>query len=317
QYELLFCVQDDDDASISIVRHLREKYPNVDVHLFIGGENAGLNPKVNNMLPAYMNCKYQLFLISDSSIRMTNVALVDMIGRMDDNIAQVHQLPFCADREEWGPNLEQVYFGTEQSCMYLFADCMNMICTSGMSVLIRKEALEECGGLAEFGDFLAEDYFIADRLRNKGWSSTISGLPAIQNSGCVTAESLEGRLCRWAKLRYAVMPQLILIEPLHDWLINTTLFSISMWNLTICDPISCFLTLTSLWITSDYFLFKTVNGGQTPFPVSRFLLLWLRRETFAHRVYLKVLCNPEITWRKGTFRLEWGGRIKAQTDKAE
>ena len=36
QYELLCCVQDDQDAAISLFEKLKERYPKVDCKLFIG-----------------------------------------------------------------------------------------------------------------------------------------------------------------------------------------------------------------------------------------------------------------------------------------
>lgn len=36
QFELLFCVPDDQDPAITLVQRLQEKYPNVDTQLFIG-----------------------------------------------------------------------------------------------------------------------------------------------------------------------------------------------------------------------------------------------------------------------------------------
>ena len=38
QYELLFCVEDDMDPAIMIVRSLLAKYPKVDAQLFVGGK---------------------------------------------------------------------------------------------------------------------------------------------------------------------------------------------------------------------------------------------------------------------------------------
>lgn len=51
------------------VKRLIEKYPQVDAKLFIGGLKVGVNPKINNMQPAYLAAKHELILISDSGIR--------------------------------------------------------------------------------------------------------------------------------------------------------------------------------------------------------------------------------------------------------
>ncbi|GMR36667.1 hypothetical protein PMAYCL1PPCAC_06862 [Pristionchus mayeri] len=318
KYELLFCVHDDEDVSIPLVKKLMHEFPLIDAQLFIGGEEVGLNPKVNNMMPAYRKSKYPLILISDSGIRMRKDALTDMVGWMGEKTALVTQVPFCYDREEWGPSLEQMYFGTSHARIYLVGNMLNFVCSTGMSSMIKKKALEECGGMERFGDFLAEDYFFGVELTKKGWGCALAALPAQQNSGSVTAESFDARACRWTKLRFAMLPHIIIVEPLQDWLVNSILFSLSIWNLTSCHPLLVSLIHTLIWFSSDYFLFKNVHGGPMPISLTRFLCLWLRREIFASRVYWNAICNPDISWRKGTYRLGWGGRIRpAEKDPSQ
>lgn len=69
QFELLFCVQDEKDAAILCVQSLIQKYPKIDARLFVGGLTVGVNPKINNMQPAYIAAKYELILVSDAGIR--------------------------------------------------------------------------------------------------------------------------------------------------------------------------------------------------------------------------------------------------------
>lgn len=66
-----------------------------------------------------------------------------------------------------------------------------------MSTLMRKPVLEEHGGLKAFGCYLAEDFFIAKAFLNRGWRTTISSQPAMQNSGVCDVESFQARLTRY------------------------------------------------------------------------------------------------------------------------
>lgn len=90
----------------------------------------------------------------------------------------------------------QVYFGTAQSRMYLAADCLRVNCHTGMSTLMRKEVLEEVGGLTTFGCYLAEDFFIAKMFLEKKWRTRICSQPALQNSGFCDVNSFQARLIR-------------------------------------------------------------------------------------------------------------------------
>lgn len=67
--------------------------------------------------------------------------------------------------------------------MYLVADFVGAICHTGMSTLLRKQVLDECGGLQGLATYLAEDYFMAKCVVARGWRTTISGRPALQNNG--------------------------------------------------------------------------------------------------------------------------------------
>lgn len=214
-YELLFCVEDPEDMAVVLVRNLMEKYPKIEAQLFLGGSDVGVNPKINNMNPGYVAAKNELIMISDSGIRMKEDTLLDMVQHMTERVALVHQLPFTYDREGFAATFEKIYFGTFQSRMYLTADLLGIICHTGMSSLIRKSVLDEVGGLTAFSCYLAEDFFLAKAIAEAGWKTTISSQPAFQNSGLCDITSFQMRLIRWAKLRVAMVPHTIILEPIR------------------------------------------------------------------------------------------------------
>jgi ceramide glucosyltransferase len=51
------------------IQKLAESHPKVAVRIFRGGEVVGVNPKINNMTPAYRAAQYPLILVSDAGIK--------------------------------------------------------------------------------------------------------------------------------------------------------------------------------------------------------------------------------------------------------
>ena len=92
--------------------------------------------------------------------------------------------------------LDQVYFGTCHARMYLVANLLGINCATGMSALMRKGILEAEGGLVSFGKYLAEDYFIAQAVQDRGLQTVICSQPAMQNAGDTTIQLFQNRITR-------------------------------------------------------------------------------------------------------------------------
>ncbi|VDN81618.1 unnamed protein product [Brugia pahangi] len=308
---------------VSTVRYTFHEHLPQEILSVLCGGNIGLNPKIDNMIPAYRASKYPLILVSDSGIYMREDALMDMVNAMTSDVALVTQMPFCADRPGFGANLEQVYFGTEHARIYLAGNCLRFICSTGMSSLMRKCALEDAGGMENFGDYLAEDYFFGVAFAKRhvffpnffgigGWKIAISGLPAMQNTARPDPNTFHERICRWIKLRIAMLPHTIILEPLQDCFLSGILGCCAILILLPSSPIYIFYYFIFhliYWISCDYTLIHLVQNGPLPFSFAQFLFVWLYREALSFPIWCQALFNPNIKWRKGNFRLHWGGRI--------
>ncbi|XP_033253122.1 ceramide glucosyltransferase-like [Drosophila miranda] len=306
-YELLFCVEDKDDPAIKLVEGLLEKYPRIDARLFVGGSDVGVNPKINNIHPGYMAAKFDFVMISDSGIKMKNDTLLDMVQNMSEKHALVHQMPFTCDREGFATIFEKVFFGTVQSRIYLSADVLGINCHTGMSCLLRKAVIDQLGGLRAFGCYLAEDFFIAKGVTKLGWKMRISNQPALQNSGLCDVGSFQARLIRWAKLRVAMVPTTILLEPLSECMI---LGAFAAWSASVLfnwEPLVFYMVHILCWLLSDWLLLSIVHHGSMPFHKFEFVIGWLFRELTGPYLFLHALWDPAIRWRTRTFKLHWGG----------
>ncbi|XP_022915093.1 ceramide glucosyltransferase [Onthophagus taurus] len=307
KYEILFCLEDDTDPAIMLVRSLMEKYPKVDAKLYLGAGSVGVNPKINNMNKAYDAVSYEFVLISDSGIRMKEDTLQDMMRYMSENTALVHQMPFTSDRDGFAGTLEKIYFGTAQSRIYLAADFININCHTGMSALIRKSVLDEDGGLKTFGCYLAEDFFMAKALKDKGWKMRICSQPALQNSGICDVNSFQARLTRWAKLRVAMLPLIVIMEPLSECMVIGLGAAWAVNVLFKWDVLGFYLIHILMWFICDWILLSIVQNGSLPFNKFDFVVAWLFRECSGPYLFLHAIFDPEIKWRSRIYKLAWGG----------
>lgn len=176
-----------------------------------------------------------------------------------------------------------------------------------MSCLMRKSVLDELGGLKSFGCYLAEDFFIAQAYIDLGWKLAVSSQPAWQNSGVCDISTFQARLTRWAKLRVAMVPTMILLEPMSECMIVGALASWSVSLLFHWDALVFYLVHILMWLLSDWLMLSIVQNGSLPFNKFEFVVGWLLRECSGPYLFFNALWNPAIIWREREFKLAWGG----------
>lgn len=309
--EIFLCFQEVDDATLMLVQTLKKKYPNVSCQIVISDCVVGVNPKINNMNTAYLRSKYNLLLISDCGIQMQPTALKDMVMTLyeDDRVGLVHQVPWMVQRPGFANTMQTVYFGTWHAKMYVGAAFFGFTCTSGMSCLMRKDVIDEAGGLASFGPYLAEDYFLAKHFHRNGWRIIISHQPAWQNPGSYSVKAFQERVMRWYKLRTAMLPHTFILEPLTECLTATLLFAfafsynfkcVSFWVFFFCYGLT--------WLLLDYVLLR-IMCRTTELMCSKFDFFWAWLSLVLSSTYLqlKAIFKPSIVWRSRSYRVRWGG----------
>lgn len=136
---------------------------------------------------------------------------------------------------------------------------------------------------------------------------SISSQPAWQNSGVCDISTFQARLTRWAKLRVAMMPTMILLEPLSECMIIGAFASWSVSVLFHWDFLVFYLVHILIWLLSDWLMLSIVQNGTLPFNKFEFVVGWLLREWTGPYLFFNALWDPAIRWRERIFRLAWGG----------
>lgn len=146
-----------------------------------------------------------------------------------------------------------------QSRIYLAADLLGINCHTGMSALMRKSLIDEVGGIKSFSCYLAEDFFIAKSFTDRGWKICVSSQPAWQNSGFCDITSFQARLARWAKLRIAMLPVMILLEPMAECMVLGACASWAVNLLFGWDSLVFYLIHILVWFILDWIILTIVQ----------------------------------------------------------
>ncbi|KAF7237557.1 Ceramide glucosyltransferase [Varanus komodoensis] len=326
-------------------------------HLFfqwilLSGKKVGINPKINNLMPAYEVAKYDLIWICDSGIRgkqvvlgggfivssahpqnlhqkaeklsraniqkvqrgVTPDTLTDMANQMTEKIGLVHGLPYVADRQGFAATLEQVYFGTSHPRTYISAHVTGFKCVTGMSCLMRKDVLDQAGGLIAFAQYIAEDYFMAKAIADRGWKFAMATQVAMQNSGSYSISQFQSRMIRWAKLRINMLPATIICEPISECFVASLIIGWAVHHVFRWDIMVFFMCHCLAWFIFDYIQLRGVQGGVLCFSKLDYAVAWFIRESMTIYIFLSALWDPTISWRTGRYRLRCGGTAEEILD---
>lgn len=123
-------------------------------------------------------------------------------------------------------------------------------------------------------------------------------------------------MCRWAKLRFAMLPHTMVLEPLSECMLLGVLVAWAGSFLFQWDAFVVYLLHLLLWFFLDWMLLSVVQNGLLPFSKWEFVVAWTFRECGALYLFFHALWDPTIRWRTGLYRLRWGGTVEVVKPKS-
>lgn len=169
RYEILFCARDANDPGLAIARRVAAKYPQIPAKfLATGGEPDYINDKVISMEHMEVAASHDIFVISDSDVRVSEDYLRAVALPFANARVGAITCPYrgvAVDGGLWA-RLEAVGMSVEMTAGVLVARMMEgMQFTLGPTMAFRREAIRRMGGFGVTADYCADDFI----LGNETW----------------------------------------------------------------------------------------------------------------------------------------------------
>ena len=206
RYEIIFSLQDHNDHAHKVAMKIKEKYPDRDITVLVKRCSAGLNPKVNNLIPAYGRAKYEYILVSDSNVMVDKNYLNKIVRHMEHpEVGLVSNVIQGIGGRSFGAIFENLHMNSFVIGSVCFLEkFLKMPCVVGKSMLMRRRDLDAIGGFAGVKDVLAEDYIIGKKMRAHRKRVILSEYLIKNVNEYWGIKKFLNRHTRWGKLRWRI-----------------------------------------------------------------------------------------------------------------
>lgn len=205
-HEVVLSVADPGDPALAAVSRVRQRFPRAPFVLVVGGAPEGRigNPKVERLVAAARVARGDVFLVSDSNVRVAPDDVARTVALFDDpSVGCVSNLFVGTGARDLGAVVESLHLLTFVVPGNVLAAWSGTPCVVGKSMAVPRAVHDAIGGFAAFGDVLAEDQAIGLAVRDAGYRVLLSPV-VVENvvERRTLARALD-RQVRWGKIRYA------------------------------------------------------------------------------------------------------------------
>jgi ceramide glucosyltransferase len=207
-YEVVFCLHDEDDPAVEIVERVRRDFVDTTIRVAFGHNDEMANPKIANLAKPGAEPNGEIVVIADSDVLVTpeylravaaefateaTGATTCLYGAMPhDNF--VSQLGALHVEDEFLPSvLAALALGPLRFCM-------------GATMAVRRDELRRIGGLEALGPYLADDHALGELVAKGGCNVTLCSYIVRTSVTETNFDDLWSHELRWARTKRAQAP---------------------------------------------------------------------------------------------------------------
>jgi ceramide glucosyltransferase len=179
EFEILFCVTDDQDPAIPVIQKLIADFPGRPIRLLIGSDPLGASDKVNKLCRMVREARNEIVIVSDSDVRVEPGFLRAVAGPFSDStVGGVTCLYRGLTDGGFAANLEALGNGADFAPGVLVAWLLGGVnFMLGAVMATTKKHLAEIGGFESLVDYFCDDYELGNRIAARRHRVELSRFP--------------------------------------------------------------------------------------------------------------------------------------------
>lgn len=301
-YEIIFGISDPEDPAANLVRKLQADFPQRDIRLIHCDQSLGTNTKVSNLVQLLRHARYEYLIVNDSDIRVPRDYLRRVLVSLADPKIGLVTCPYRGvANATLGSQWEALGISTDFLPGVLVARQIEGIKFGlGSTLAFRRSDLPKIGGFEAFLDYLADDYYIGNRLASLGKQVVLSSVVVESFLPHYTMRGFFDHQLRWART----------VKDVRRWgYLGMGITFVLPWAL-----LTLILAKAALWALTLFVLAAIARLAAAAYMSRRVLrdpqpavLGWLPlRDFVALFVWLASFMGRKVSWRGDFFTLKDG-----------
>jgi ceramide glucosyltransferase len=171
EYQLVFALETASDPAFAVVERIARRFPNRDIEAVVSEARIGANPKENNHANAYSRAKHPWLVLADGDVAARPDYLKTVLAPLHDGEVGLVTCPyrFVGLRGLWSRlRAMTIHAGFIPSVLVAWR-LAPVRFGLGATLAFRRETLAEIGGFPAVADFIASDYWLANKAADAGY----------------------------------------------------------------------------------------------------------------------------------------------------
>jgi ceramide glucosyltransferase len=308
EWEVLFCVEEEGDPAVLLIRRLLAAHPRARARLLVRRrDDPRVLGKVHNMIVGVDASRHPILVFSDADVRAGGGYLQDLVRPLaDPRVGLAFGVPIVAGARMPGAGLLALAVNDALLLIAPAVALQRVEGACGASMAIRRETLEAVGGLAPLAGQIADDAALGQAVRRAGLEIALTPQPIRIVQRRLPLRGWWSLMHRWFVTVRRLFPTLYACYPLAEFGFLWALLYAALSAARGGSAAVWLLPAGMLALAAVSMAATCLRFARTP-EALRWLWLLPALDVLRAAVWVAAYLSSEVAWRGRRLRVLPGG----------